>query len=323
MMHVTEPASALYPEIEPYHVCYLPVSDGHQLYVEAVGNPSGIPILFIHGGPGGRSWPWDRRLFNPQKFRVILYHQRGCGWSKPVGSIENNTTWHLLQDIEVIRQYFAIKQWHVFGGSWGATLALLYAQKYPRHVVSLLLRGVFLSRPEDIQWLYQAGAHWHYPDYYKVFSGFVPEAQRHHLVNAYYECLCLPGVDETIQARAAEHWFNWESGLCSLVPSEQDQACHIPAQEVLNLARLETHYFYHQAFLTEDTAILNPGQLKALKHIPVKMVQGRYDMVCPPLGAWQLKTSLPMAKLYVTNAAGHSQNEPGILDMTLKLLDAL
>lgn len=314
---------SLFPDIEPYQYHYLPVSGGHELYIEEIGNPSGIPILFLHGGPGGRSWPWDRRLFNPEKYRAILYHQRGCGWSKPAGSLYANTTAHLLSDIETIREHLRIKSWHLFGGSWGSTLALKYAQQNPKQTKSLILRGVFLGRPEDINWLYQSGAHWHSPQYYEAFSGFIPENERQNLVAAYYKRLC-ESEQPDIQAEAAKHWFNWEGVLSTLLPPESDVSIHVPEQEILNVARLEAHYFYHQSFLTAETAILNPKQLEKLSTISIQIVQGRYDMVCPPLGAWLVKRALPdHTELHIIPNAGHSQDEPELLEKTLKILENL
>ncbi|MEQ1813839.1 MAG: prolyl aminopeptidase [Candidatus Nitrotoga sp.] len=315
--------SDLYPEIEPYDCVYLQVSPLHQLYVEQVGNPQGIPILFLHGGPGGRSWPWDRRLFDPQKFRIILYHQRGCGWSKPAGCLAQNTTADLIQDIETIRRHYGIARWHLFGGSWGATLALLYAQQYPRYVQSLTLRGAFLCRPEDIAWLYQpGGASDIHPQFWQPYCEHIPTDERTDFVSAYYQRLCVSDNPE-VQRAAALQWADWEFKLSHLIPKESDHAALLEPQELLNLARLETHYFVHHGFLDHKTAILNPKKIREIEFLPITLIHGRYDSICRLSGAFELHQKLKKSTLHVVEGAGHADDEPGILAQLLTTLNAL
>lgn len=304
----------LFPNITPYRQHQLAVDATHTLYIEECGNPQGIPILFIHGEPGGGCSALHRRYFDPRKYRIVLFDQRGCGRSQPHASLENNTTAHLIADMETIRQALKIEQWALFGGSWGSTLALLYAQAYPERVLGLILRGIFLCRDEDVQWFYQQGADRFFPDYWQDFIATIPLAERDDLVKAYYQR--LTGDNEIARMQAAEAWSIWE-GRTSTIALDKNLVNHFgDPSHALAMARIECHYFMNQAFI-EPNQILNNASI--IQHLPTIIVQGRYDMVCPINQAYELSLKLPNAKLVICDLSGHSAME---LATTAALVDA-
>ncbi|OMH39225.1 prolyl aminopeptidase [Motiliproteus sp. MSK22-1] len=303
----------LFPEIQPSVSSRLPVSDGHDLYYEQSGNARGIPVLFVHGGPGGGTSEFNRRFFDPEKYRIILFDQRGCGKSRPHASIENNTTAHLIEDIEQLRKHLGIDQWLLFGGSWGTTLSLLYAQKYPDKVLGMILRGIFLCREQDIHWFYQHGASQIFPDFWKGFLEPIPLEEQHDLLNAYHRI--LTSDNEIARMSAAKSWSTWEAKCSTLEPST-GLVGHFSAPHVaLALARLEAHYFVNKAFI-EDNQIINNAA--TIQHIPTTIIHGRYDMVCPVRQALELHEVLPEAAFHIVRDAGHSAMEPGITDNLIK-----
>lgn len=307
----------LFPEIEPYHTFYLPVDDTHQLYVEEVGNPNGKPALFLHGGPGGGISANHRRLFDPKEYRIILFDQRGSGQSKPHASLENNTTWNLVADIETLRKRLEIEQWVVFGGSWGSTLALAYAETHPSSVSALILRGIFLCRPEEIRWFYQEGAHWLFPDRWAEFIAPVAPEKRNQMVSAYYELLTSP--DETIRLQAAQAWSKWEGATCKLRPSKKVIEHFEEGHHALAMARIECHYFMNDSWLMENQLLRD---VPNIRHIPTWIVHGRYDVICPVKNAWDLHEAFPEANLQIIPNAGHAYDEPGILNALIKATEA-
>lgn len=308
---------SLYPEITPYAEHYLPVDDLHTLYIEESGHPQGLPVLFIHGGPGGGSSPQHRRFFNPERYRIIVFDQRGCGRSTPHACLERNTTQHLIADIESIRCHLEIKEWLLFGGSWGSTLALAYAQEHPEAVLGLILRGIFLCRDQDIQWFYQRGASAVFPDYWQDYLQVIPEEEREDLLQAYYQR--LTSDNELARMAAAKAWSVWE-GRCSTLQPNSDLAAHFAEPHVaLAMARIEAHYFVHQAFLAPDQLLKNATRIR---HLPCILVHGRYDLVCPLEQAHALHQVMPDAELHIIRDAGHSAFEPGITDNLIRATDA-
>ncbi|KAA0874621.1 prolyl aminopeptidase [Nitrincola tapanii] len=308
---------SLYPEITPYAEHYLPVDDLHTLYIEESGHPQGLPVLFIHGGPGGGSSPQHRRFFNPERYRIIVFDQRGCGRSTPHACLERNTTQHLIADIESIRCHLEIKEWLLFGGSWGSTLALAYAQEHPEAVLGLILRGIFLCRDQDIQWFYQRGASAVFPDYWQDYLQVIPEEEREDLLQAYYQR--LTSDNELARMAAAKAWSVWE-GRCSTLQPNPDLAAHFAEPHVaLAMARIEAHYFVHQAFLAPDQLLKNAARIR---HLPCTLVHGRYDLVCPLEQAHALHQVMPDAELHIIRDAGHSAFEPGITDNLIRATDA-
>lgn len=308
---------SLYPEITPYAEHYLPVDDLHTLYIEESGHPQGLPVLFIHGGPGGGSSPQHRRFFNPERYRIIVFDQRGCGRSTPHACLERNTTQHLIADIESIRCHLEIKEWLLFGGSWGSTLALAYAQEHPEAVLGLILRGIFLCRDQDIQWFYQRGASAVFPDYWQDYLQVIPEEEREDLLQAYYQR--LTSDNELARMAAAKAWSVWE-GRCSTLQPNSDLAAHFAEPHVaLAMARIEAHYFVHQAFLAPDQLLKNATRIR---HFPCILVHGRYDLVCPLEQAHALHQVMPDAELHIIRDAGHSAFEPGITDNLIRATDA-
>lgn len=298
-----------YPSLNPYQEHELAVEAPHVLYVEESGNPQGIPVLFVHGGPGAGCNPDQRRYFDPQIYRIILFDQRGCGRSKPHASLENNTTAALVTDMEAIRNYLGIDRWLLFGGSWGSTLSLVYAQTHPERVLALILRGIFLVRPEEIHWFYQAGTRIIYPDYWQDFVQLIPEAERNNFVAAYYKR--LTGTDEVTRMAAAKAWAMWEARCASLQPNSALIEAFTTSHCALSVARIECHYFMHDAFL-EPNQILR--DMHKIQHIPGIIVHGRYDMICPLDNAWTLHQSWPLSELKIIRDAGHSASEPGMTD---------
>lgn len=302
----------LYPSIAPYKKHNLPVDDIHTLYLEESGNPEGIPVLFVHGGPGGGTSEQSRRFFNPEKYRIILFDQRGCGRSAPHACLEHNTTAHLLADIETIRAHLDIEQWLLFGGSWGATLALLYAQRHPQQVCGLILRGIFLARQQDLMWLYQQGANAVFPDYWQDFSQAIPADERHDLISAYHKR--LNSSNEIERMGAARAWADWETRCSTLLP--QEGASHNAA--ALAISRIETHFFINQCFMEENQIL---DQVHLITHLPTILVHGRYDMICPLNQALSLHQALPQSELHIVRTAGHSAFEEGIIDNLIKATD--
>jgi proline iminopeptidase len=297
----------LYPDILPYAVHRLAVDDRHALYVEECGSAKGIPALFLHGGPGAGCEPYHRRFFDPTRYRVVLFDQRGAGRSVPHADLSDNTTWHLVADIERIRELLGIERWLVFGGSWGSTLALAYAQTHPERVSALVLRGIFLCRNDEIRWFYQEGASRLFPDYWADFVAPVAPADRDDMLGAYHRL--LTGADDIARMAAAKAWSTWEGRTATLLPNPSVVNHFGDPHVALSLARIESHYFVHQAFL-------RPGQLledaARLAGVPTVIVHGRYDVICPVENAWALHRALPGSELVIVPDAGHAASEPGI-----------
>jgi len=301
----------LYPEIEPHETGMLDVGDGHSLYWELSGNPNGKPVVFLHGGPGGGSSPEHRRQFNPDKYKILVFDQRSCGKSTPYASLENNTTWDLVEDIEKLRtQVSNVDKWMVFGGSWGSTLAITYAETYPERVTELVLRGIFLFDQYELDWMYKpGGASQVYPDKFEEFIGLIPEAERGDLVEAYRKRLTSSDKDE--QLRAAKAWSKWEGEIVTLLPSPST-IDHFTSPEVaIAVSRIENHYMANHGWLEEGQLLRGAERLKG---IPGVIVQGRHDTCTPPIAAWKLKQAWPEVELNIIPDAGHLFNEPGNLD---------
>ena len=308
----------LFPEIEPEEQGLLKVSTLHSIYWERCGNKNGSSVLILHGGPGGGSSPSYRRYFDPEKFNIVQFDQRGCGRSTPHSELKENTTHHLIEDIEKLRQHLNIETWHVFGGSWGSTLSLIYAIQHTKKVLSLTLRGIFLCRNNELSWFYQKGASEIFPEEFDIYQSVIPPKERGDLINAFYKR--LTSQDRSERAQAAYAWTRWEMSTSFLMPkkfsinkAENDSFSD-------SFARIECHYFVNNIFL-EDNYILK--NIAELKEIPVSIVQGRYDIVCPMRSAWDLNRSLPSSKLYIIDNAGHSMKEIGISKKLIELTDEL
>jgi proline iminopeptidase len=306
-----------YPEIQPYVRHTLRVDNTHQLYVEESGNPQGIPVVFLHGGPGAGSEPFQRRFFDPQRYRIVLFDQRGCGQSTPHAELADNNTENLVADIERIRKHLGIERWLVFGGSWGSTLGLVYAEAHPECVMGLVLRGIFLCRPRDINWFYQDGASFLFPDYWADYLAPIPPAERDSMVDAYYER--LTGEDEVTRMAAAKAWSLWEGRTATLLPRQSVIEHFVNPFTALSLARIECHYFINNSFLEPDQILARADRLKG---IPGVIIHGRYDVVCPVEQAFALHQAWPEAQLEVIADAGHSATEPGIVDALVRATDA-
>ena len=308
----------LYPEIEPYETGMLEVSDGHHLYWELSGNPDGKPVVFLHGGPGGGSSPDHRRQFNPEKYKILVFDQRGCGRSTPYASLDHNTTWDLVEDIERLRKEVArVDEWQVFGGSWGSTLSLAYAEAYPEHVTELVLRGIFLFGQDEIDWMYkEGGASRLYPDKFAEFIGLIPETERDDLVEAYRQRLTSSDRDE--QLRAAKAWSKWEGDIVTLLPSPSTIEHFTSPDVAVAVARIENHYMANNGWLEADQLLDNAHKLR---NIPRVIVQGRHDCCTPPIAAWRLKQAWPEVELNITPDAGHLFNEPGNIDGLVRATD--
>ena len=307
----------LYPPIDPFDQRVIDMGDGHRIYVEQCGNPHGIPVVVLHGGPGGGCSPAMRRYFDPAVFRVVLFDQRGCGRSRPHASVVANTTWHLVEDIEAIRVALEIDRWICFGGSWGATLALIYAITHPERVARLVLRGVFLMTQAELKWFYGGGAGAFFPELWARFAAVIPENERGDLIGAYHRRLFSGNLME--ETRFARVWANWENALAS---ANHDGAVgESPAEYARAFARLENHYFQHAGFLEQDGWIL--AQRGRIEHIPAAIVQGRFDMICPPLAAWRLAEGWEKAELRIVPMAGHALSEPGISAELVRVMDGL
>lgn len=307
----------LYPPIDPFDQQVLDVGDGHRVYVEQCGNPDGIPVVVLHGGPGGGCSPAMRRYFDPNTFRVILFDQRGCGRSRPHASIEDNTTWHLVRDIELIRTHLGIKDWVVFGGSWGAALGLIYSISHPERVLHLVLRGVFLMTQAELKWFYGGGAGAFWPDVWRRFVDIVPEDERDDLIEAYRRRLF--SGDPKIETRFARAWASWENTLASI--SNDGPGGDSPAEYARAFARLENHYFSNAGFLDRDGWI--EANISALAKVGGTIVQGRYDMICPPDAAYRLHQAWPSSTLKIVPRAGHALSEPGISAALVQAMDGL
>lgn len=300
---------SLYPAIEPYKTEYLAVDAPHELYIEQCGNPQGLPVLFLHGGPGAGCVAFHRRFFDAAIYRIILFDQRGAGKSRPHADLQGNTTQALVEDIEAIRRLLGIEQWLVFGGSWGSTLGLVYAETHPERVSGLILRGIFLCREQDIHWFYQHGASRLFPEQWEQYLAPVAESDRHDMVSAYYRL--LTSDDEPTRLEAARAWSLWEGRTLSLLPCAETEQAFADAQFALALARIECHYFTHSSFLEPNQILQNAHKLAG---IPGIIIHGRYDVVCPVDNAYALSTVWPRAELQVIPDAGHAASEPGIVD---------
>ncbi|EEE37268.1 proline iminopeptidase [Rhodobacteraceae bacterium KLH11] len=305
----------LYPPIDPFDQRVVDMGDGHRIYVEQCGNPDGIPVVILHGGPGGGCSPAMRRYFDPRHYRVILFDQRGCGRSRPTASVEDNTTWHLVADIERLRRLFDIEDWIVFGGSWGATLALIYAQTHPDRVNRLVLRGVFLATQAELDWFYGGGAGKFWPEQWAKFTSLLPEQEVTDAIAAYHKRLF--SGDRATEILYARAWSHWENALASIHTNAS--VGESPGEYARTFARLENHYFTNKAFLEKDGQILD--QMDRIAHIPGHIVQGRYDMICPPQAAWTLAERWPNSELKMVRQAGHALSEPGISAELVRIMD--
>lgn len=299
----------LYPELQPFATGTLPVGDGHELYYEQSGNPQGKPVVFLHGGPGGGTDPKQRRFFDPERYRIVLFDQRGCGKSTPHASLVGNTTWHLVSDIEALRERLGIERWQVFGGSWGSTLALAYAQQQPERVTELVLRGIFLLRRSELLWFYQEGTSRLFPEAWESFLEPIPLVERGDLISAYHRR--LTHEDPEVRLRAARAWSVWEATTSHLYVDPAHVAHSGESEFSLAFARIECHYFINGGFLRSESQLLDDAE--RIRHIPTIIVQGRYDVVCPAQSAWELSRALPDAELRIVPDSGHSAFEPGIV----------
>ena len=311
--------SALYPKINPYNTLRLQVSDLHNIYIEESGNPNGRPVIFLHGGPGGGIESIYRQYFNPEKWRIIMFDQRGCGQSIPHAELRENTTWDLINDIEHIRTELNVSNWAVFGGSWGSTLALSYAITHPDKCSELILRGIFLLRKKEINWFYQEGCSFIYPDAWEKYLSPIPQHERKDLVKAYYNR--LTSSDKKIRIEAAKAWSIWEASTSKLIQTEK--ALHSFDQDDVAeaFARIECHYFINKAFFKSDNWILE--NVHKIESIPMHIVQGRYDVVCPATSAWDLYNQLPESKFHLIQDAGHSMLEDGIQKKLIEITDSI
>ena len=318
-MDIQSPARrTLYPQIEPYESGHLDVGDGHSLYWELSGNPDGKPVVFLHGGPGGGSSPDHRRQFDPRRYKILVFDQRGCGKSTPYASLEANTTWHLVEDIEKLRTEVAkVDRWMVFGGSWGSTLSLAYAQTYPDRATELVLRGIFLFDRYEVDWLYkEGGGSSIYPEAWEEFVGLIPEDERGDLVNAYRRRLTSQDPDQ--QLRAAKAWSKWEGVTVTLLPNADVIEEFTSPEKAIAIARIENHYMANGGWLEEGQLLRGAEKLRG---IPGVIVQGRHDSCTPPKAAWALKKAWPEVDLQIVPDGGHLFNEPGILDGLVRATD--
>jgi proline iminopeptidase len=315
--HNAAPRRTLYPSREPFDQQFLDMPGGHRVYLEQSGKVDGVPVVVLHGGPGGGCSPAMRRFFDPHFYRAVLFDQRGCGRSSPQAEISNNTTWDLVADIERIREHLGIERWYVFGGSWGATLALIYAQAHPERVMGLILRGVFLMTQGELDWFYEGGVSAFFPEEWERFQSLIPIEERGDMIGAYHRRLF--GPDRAEQVRYARAWAAWESNLAAL--SSPGRSTGGSGEYARAFARLENHYFTHHGWLNEDTAIL--ANTDKLRGIPGYIVQGRYDMICPPKSAYALHRAWPDSDLRMIGAAGHALSEPGIAAELVSIMDEL
>ncbi|GAB4470089.1 MAG: prolyl aminopeptidase [Elainellaceae cyanobacterium] len=307
----------LYPPLDPYTSSTLQVSDLHTIYYEEAGNPQGKPVIFLHGGPGGGITPSYRQFFDPEKWRIVLFDQRGCGRSTPHAELRENTTWDLVSDIETIRAHLGIDRWVVFGGSWGSTLSLAYSQTHPDRCKGLILRGIFMLRRKELLWFYQEGCSYIYPDAWEEYLKPIPPEERHDLITAYYKR--LTSDDPAVRLAAARAWSVWEASTSKLLPDANLKERFAEAEFADAFARIECHYFVNKGFFEQDDQLLQ--NVDRIRHIPGVIVQGRYDVVCPPVSAWELHRAWPEAELILVPDAGHSMNEPGIRTALLEAGD--
>lgn len=313
-----QPLRHPYPEIAPYDAGRLPVAAPHEIYFEQYGNPNGKPALFVHGGPGGGTTPAQARFWDPTRYRIVLFDQRGCGRSTPHACLDGNTTWDLVSDMEALREHLGIQRWQVFGGSWGSTLALAYAEKHPDRVTELVLRGIFTLRRRELDWFYQeGGASRIFPDAFDHYLEQIPREERGDMMQAYYKR--LTGSNEAVRLRAAKAWSLWEAVTSTLRPSPEMKASMGKDDFALAFARIECHYFVNGGFFERDNQLLEDAKL--IRHIPGVIVQGRYDIVCPMETAWELHKAWPEADLYVAQTSGHSAFEPEIVHHLIAATD--
>ena len=307
---------SLYPHIEPFEVNFLEIDD-HKIYYEVSGNPNGKPAIFVHGGPGGGGSTEVRRFFNPELYKIIVFDQRGCGRSKPHASLKNNTTWHLVSDMEKIREKLGIERWLVFGGSWGSTLSLAYAQAHPNRVSELVLRGIFMLRKKELDWFYQEGASKIFPEPWEEFLQPIEDDKRDNLMDAYREIFY--GDDQEKKLEAAVAWSKWEAATSSLLISKSRVDEFQDPKFALAFAMIENHYFVNKGFLEDENQLLE--NLDVIRHIPAVIVQGRYDVVCPIESAWELASKWPEADFIVTPNSGHSAFEHENIDALIDATD--
>ena len=308
---------ALYPAITPYESGFLRVSPIHELYWEQSGNPDGKPVVFLHGGPGGGSDPKHRRFFDPRRYRIVLLDQRGCGRSRPHASLDDNNTWALVDDIERLREQLGIERWQVFGGSWGSTLALAYAQTHTERVTELVLRGIFTFAADEMAWFYGGGTATLFPDAWADFVAPIPESERGDLLRAYHRR--LTGDDPRERSRCASAWSLYECRVATLLPDPEVAAhCEDPSF-TLPFARIECHYFVNGGFLEHDLQLIE--RCDRLADIPTTIVHGRYDLICPVRNAWRLYQHMPHARMVIVPDAGHSAFEPGIVTALVEATD--
>jgi proline iminopeptidase len=307
----------LYPPVEPYRSGMLDVGDGHRLYYEECGNPHGKPVIFLHGGPGGGCNANMRRFFSPDVYRIVLFDQRGCGRSIPHASLEANTTWHLVDDIEVLRAALSIDRWQVFGGSWGSTLALAYAETHRQRVTELVLRGIFLLQQKEMDWLYRFGTSELFPDLWQKFVSPIPKSERDDLLLAYYRR--VTSDDPVARLKAAKDWSAWEGATITLLPDKTVADSFVADDVALAMARIETHYFVNKGFMPEGKLL---NDIAKIRRIPAVIVHGRYDVLCPVSTAWQLSKAWPEAKLRIAPDAGHSAFEAGNVHELIMATDA-
>lgn len=306
----------LFPPLEPYATRVLRVQASHEIYVEECGNPAGMPVVFVHGGPGGGCTTDNRRFFDPARYRIVLFDQRGCGRSRPHAELAHNTTQALVTDMEHIREVLKIERWLVFGGSWGSTLALVYAETHPQRVLALILRGIFLVTPPELRWFYQNGIQHLFPDYFEEFVAPIPSAEHGDLMRAYYQR--LTSNDMAVRRHAAEAWSLFEARCSSLLPSKTIVDHFSEPDMAMAIARIECHYFVNDCFLTPDQIIRDTPRIR---HIPGVIVQGRYDVVCPAASAWRLHKAWPEAEFHMIADAGHASSEPGICSALVEATD--
>jgi|SRR5712692_720032 len=304
---------SLFPEIRPNAQYRIAVEPPHELYAEECGDPQGLPVLFVHGGPGAGCEDYHRRFFDPNSYRIVLFDQRGSGRSTPHACLEKNTTQALVADMEIIREHLHIERWVLFGGSWGSTLSLVYAETHPERVLGLILRGIFLCHPHEIGWFYQAGANKIFPDYWQDFIAPIPENERHDLLHAHYRR--LTGSDEIARMASAKAWSLWEGRTSNLQQKKSVTDFFGSAHIALSLARIEAHYFVHNSFLAPHQIL---QEARRLQNIPGIIVHGRYDIVCPLENAWDLHQAWPVARFHIIPDAGHSASEPGITQALVK-----
>jgi len=309
--------SSLYPEIEPYNTGMLRVSDSHEIYFEECGNPEGKPVVYLHGGSGAGCRASFRRYFDPNAYRIVLFDQRGCGRSRPHASLVDNSTWHSVADIEALREHCKIDKWQVFGGSWGSTLGLAYAQTHPERVTELVVRGLFTLRRSELLWFYQDGASHVYPDFWDDYVAPIPEAERGDMIAAYYKR--LTGDDKAAQVECARAWARWEFSAISLWPDPMKHADVDSDAFAVAFARIECHYFVNGGFFDYDDQIIR--DLHKIKHIPCVLIQGRYDMCTPAKTAWDIHKAWPEADFRLVGDAGHAGSEPGIVHELISATD--